>query len=82
MGLRDRLTQRALPKDLVVRIAPPGGGDAIDVTPRSTFLRPDHLPGAGTFVRVRSVKIPGRGAYDVSVEGGNEGAVEPRVVFA
>ena len=70
------------PKDLVVRIVPAGGGDAIEVTPRSTLLRPDHLPGAGTFVTVRSAKLPGAGSYEVTVDGGNEGAVEPRVVFA
>jgi hypothetical protein len=69
------------PKDLLVRIAPAGGGEAIEVTPRSTLLRPDHLPGAGTYVTVRTAKIPGPGSYEVSVEGGNEGAIEPRVVF-
>ncbi|MGA9370965.1 MAG: hypothetical protein WBV53_03850 [Solirubrobacterales bacterium] len=69
------------PDDLRIRIVPVGGGDAVEVTPRRTFLRPDHLPGQGTFVTVRSTRIPRPGPYEVSVEGGREGATEPRVVF-
>lgn len=68
--------------DIRIRIAPVGGGDdAIEMTPRRTFLRPDHLPGEGTFVTVRSTRVSSSGNYEVTVEGGREDAIEPRVVF-
>jgi len=48
--------------------------------PKDLLIRIVPAGGSDT-IEVTPRKIPGPGPYEVSVEGGNEGAVEPRVVF-